>query len=889
MEGTARGVQRLVTLLLIAAATAPSVSGQEPKRPRAKPYLNMPATYPLAPGQWAAVPAFPKLRFTAPTFLTHVPGTSRLCVLEREGVIKTFENDPRTKDAAVMLDIQDRCQGQQDSGLLGLAFHPDFGKPGAKGRGWFFICYNFTPTPVRAPQQPPEQTPTKVRLSRFTIPDGEITADFESELVLIEQDDRNLFHTGGAMFFHPDDGFLYVAFGDEGSYGGRLGNSQRIDQGLFGGVIRIDVDNDPSRSHPPPRQPQRGKTAHYGIPNDNPFVAMPGVLEEFYAHGLRSPHRMTIDPVTKQIWLGDVGDGGHDPREEVNLIVRGGNYQWNYKEGNEDRPVYAARPANLIGVEQPPVYEYPHAGGDRCVIGGYVYHGPEHSSELGGKYIFGDYGVGRIWAMDYRHVQPPQITELCTLPSSSFRLTSFGTDERGELYLCTVEGRILKLARAGTPALPLTEQKPLPRLLSQTGAFADVRTLSPSASVLPYEVNVPLWSDHSQKLRWLALPARGAIRFSATDEWRFPPGAVFIKHFDLPVDDTNAAVRERLETRLLVIARDGSAYGVTYKWRADASDAVLLDGALTESVRVKTASGHREQVWTYPSRSDCLVCHNAMAGWVLGVNTRQMNRPCPDGGAENQLARWSRLGMFNRALSADEISQCGRLFALDDSTASVADRARSYLDANCAYCHRPLHLQQLFDARFETPLRLQRLVDAPAYRGGNQGGTLLIDPGRPHRSLLLQRLLACDGERMPPLGRSIADHAAATVVAAWIDDIAYERRLWFAKGIALAVIGLSLSAAATAWLRGWWLRRGLRPLFARLLAGVPFTLTLAACLAIPLTTRDQGNAARFLAIVNGGFALFCLSAIEWRWRRTPQQRRPTLLDGHRDLPDARAA
>jgi hypothetical protein len=351
---------------------------------------------------------------------------------------------------------------------------------------------------------------------------------------------------------------------------------------------------------------------------------------------------------------------------------------------------------------------------------------------------------------------------------------------------------------------------------------------------------------------------------------------VFVKHFDMPVDDTKSAVRKRLETRLLVMAADGSAYGVTYKWRADESDAELLDGAVAETIAVKTAAGRRQQTWTYPSRADCLACHTAMAGWVLGVNTRQINRPCPDGGGENQLARWSRMKMFNRQLSDTDIAVCGRLFPLDDHAANLGDRARSYLDANCAYCHRPLHMQQLFDARFETPLRLQRLVDAPAYRGGHgaEGSALLIEPGRPERSLLLQRLLACDGEQMPPLGRSIPDHAAAAVIAAWIDDIAYQRTLWCGKGTGLSVLALGLGATATFWLRGWWLRREVRPLYARLLAGVPFTVAVAACLAIPLTTRDQGDAATLLAIINGSAATLGLLAIEWRWRslKSPQQR-----------------
>src|SRR5690606_14114493 len=112
-----------------------------------------------------------------------------------------------------------------------------------------------------------------------------------------------------------------------------------------------------------PRQPERGITAHYFIPNDNPWVGEDGVLEEFYAIGLRNPHRMTLDAETGQAWIGDVGQAH---REEVNWLVKGANYQWPYKEGTR---TWRATPDPLIGTEQPPAYEYERQTGV-CVIGG---------------------------------------------------------------------------------------------------------------------------------------------------------------------------------------------------------------------------------------------------------------------------------------------------------------------------------------------------------------------------------------------------------------------------------------------------------------------------------------------------------------------------------------
>ena len=144
----------------------------------------------------------------------------------------------------------------------------------------------------------------------------------------------------------------------------------------------------------------------------------------------------------------------------------------------------------------------------------------------------------------------------------------------------------------------------LPKLLSDTGIFQSLRDLAPAPDVLPYDVNTPLWSDGAAKRRWIALPKNTRIGFSERGEWTFPPGTVFVKHFELPASDGRPA--RRLETRLLVTDRRGSGYGVTYRWRADGSDADLLVDGMTEEID----RGNRKQTWSYPSRTDCLVCHS---------------------------------------------------------------------------------------------------------------------------------------------------------------------------------------------------------------------------------------------------------------------------------------
>jgi hypothetical protein len=188
-----------------------------------------------------------------------------------------------------------------------------------------------------------------------------------------------------------------------------------------------------------------------------------------------------------------------------------------------------------------------------------------------------------------------------------------------------LESRLPPKAYLSMPAQP---DGVFPRLLSRTGAFKDTHNLVAGDGLVPYEVIVPFWSDGATKMRWMALPD-GKIKFAPTGEWGFPKGTVFVKHFELATDETHPERKRRLETRLLVCDAAGGVYGATYKWRADNSDADLLATNLTEPITVRTGSGVRTQLWYYPSGQDCLTCHTANAGYVLGVKTRQLNRLSP--------------------------------------------------------------------------------------------------------------------------------------------------------------------------------------------------------------------------------------------------------------------
>jgi uncharacterized repeat protein (TIGR03806 family) len=321
-------------------------------------------------------------------------------------------------------------------------------------------------------------------------------------------------------------------------------------------------------------------------------------------------------------------------------------------------------------------------------------------------------------------------------------------------------------------SMPKQATGKFPALLSQTGAFADVRTLSPGKALIPYDLILAFWSDGAVKSRWISLPP-GKIGFSRDGDWKFPAGSVFVKHFDLPVDDTDPRIRRRLETRLLVRDQNGGVYGATYKWRADNSDAELVTDAVTENISIKTATGTREQTWYYPSRKDCLACHTANAGGVLGLKTRQVNRDItyPGGVSDNQLRAWNHLGLFDAALSTTGLGDLPTLAARTDTSRSLEDRARSYLDANCSHCHRPGGTVANFDARYTTPLAKQGLIEGPVVIDENIDRSRVIAPKDIWRSILYMRADTNDSIRMPPLARLTIDTAGVDLLRQWIDSM----------------------------------------------------------------------------------------------------------------------
>ena len=747
-------------------------------------FLNgvFPEEAPSTTSSWSAVEAYPNLTFTDPIQLLELPGTNKFLMAGKRGEIWTFDKNPSTHIKLLALDIKNRVRTGGDSGLMGVALHPEFGQAGSPNRGYLYVFYRY------AIDQSVQTA--YLRLSRFNMPDDSNVFD-PAEHVLIQQYDRHDWHNGGGIFFGLD-GFLYLSIGDEGGANDQYDNGQKIDEGLLAGVLRIDVDKDPARSHPIIRQPQNPAappsgwpnsfSQDYYIPNDNPWVNPAATnLEEFYAIGTRSPHRMTQDPATGDIWLGDVGQGS---REEISLVPKGGNLQWPYKEGTIDGR--KAKPNPLIGFDVPPVYDYDRGTGN-CVIGGFVYRGTKWPS-LQGKYLFADHTNRNVWSMDYDAITGnTQITTLVSIPAfgtgSKNGISSFATDASGEVYILklyatnTDGGKIYKL-------IPNNPSPDPPKWLSQTGAFTDLANLSPAPGLIPYNVNAPLWTDGAAKKRWVAIPNNGSydtpgeqVIFSPDSEWSFPEGTVFIKHFEMPLDENNPAIIKRLETRFLVRGKNNKVYGVTYMWNAAGTDAELLTGSESKPYTISHADGTQSnRIWTFPDRGQCINCHNDHAGGVLGVKTHQLNGNItyPSTGiSDNQLRTWNHLGIFSTALNEADIPAYLRSDYIANASASAENRVRAYLDANCAHCHRPgSGINASFDARLSTPLESQELVEGALH--GSYGMTdAAVVKARDHtRSILLKRDNSLGNDAMPPLGKNVIDETYIQVLEEWIGSLA---------------------------------------------------------------------------------------------------------------------
>lgn len=667
--------------------------------------LTFPTGLPT-PSQLTPVRAFPNLNFDRPLYMTVAPGSTRLYVVEQDGRIRVFANDAAATTTETFLDIAGAVsRAGNEEGLLGLAFDPDY-----VNNGYFYVYYSLA-------------SPRRSRLSRFTRSATNANrADAGSEVILLEFSQPFSNHNGGCLQFGPD-GKLYVASGDGGSGGDPQNNAQDMTT-LLGKLLRVNPDGT--------------------VPGDNPFAGQGGgVRGEIWAYGLRNPWRFSFDRQTGELWLGDVGQGR---REEIDIIVRGGNYGWRLFEGNDEFNNPANEPASNF---EAPVIDYSHSFG-ASVTGGYVYRGPTLTSVLG-AYLYADFVSGRVWAAVYDGSQIVSNAQVASVNNPA----SFAEDADGEVYVCSFDGNIYKFEESGGGGAQF------PQTLSATGLFSNLATMTPTPGIIEYEINAPFWSDGSHKRRWIAVPGTARITFQQTGAWAFPVGTVIVKHFEM---DLATGGRTRLETRVL-IHHDSGWQGYTYRWNQAQTDADLLAGA--ESEIIATPQG--DVTWSYPSRADCLTCHTVAAGRILGPRTRQLNRDFAFPNAtDNQLRTWNHIGLFS-----NDIGDAAQYEALPDPTdagAPLADRARSYLHTNCAFCHLPNGPTPVnLDFRYGIPLASMNAVSVPPTTGLGVPSTFRISPFNRGDSQVYDLIGRLGGGRMPPIASTVVDDVGRELIGQWID------------------------------------------------------------------------------------------------------------------------
>ena len=353
--------------------------------------LPVAADSPVPAGQPEIALALHMAGFNQPLNIAHAgDGSGRLFVVERGGRIRII------KDGAVLptpfLDVSAKVRtagGEQ--GLLGLAFSPDYAS-----NGHFYVNYT-------------DLQGTSV-IARYSVSSNPDVADASSETVLLTLEQPYANHNGGHIAFGPNDGYLYIAFGDGGSANDPLGSGQNTDT-LLGKILRIDVESGV--------QP-------YAIPATNPYAQTAGYRPEIWALGLRNPWRFAFDRDTGDLYIADVGQ---TLWEEVNFQPAsspgGENYGWNIMEGAH---CFQSVTCDTTGLTLP-VVEYDHSLG--CSItGGVVYRGAAYPA-LRGAYLYADYCSGRIWSLKRDGVA----WEASLLLDTPYRITAFGEDEDGNVYL----------------------------------------------------------------------------------------------------------------------------------------------------------------------------------------------------------------------------------------------------------------------------------------------------------------------------------------------------------------------------------------------------------------------------------------------------------------------
>ena len=607
---------------------------------------------------------------------------------------------------------------------------------------------------------PQDTSPKHSRVIRYQIDPKSGQGDPTSRLMIIEWLSDG--HNGAGICFGKD-GMLYVTSGDGSSDSDANVAGQNLAK-LTSKVLRLDVSN-ASAAHP------------YQVPPGNPFIGQAGVRAETWVYGCRNPWRITSDPVSGQIW---VGENGQDQWEYAYLLRRGDNHGWSVLEGSH--PFLSQR---KLGPDKPvkPEIEHPHSE-FRSLTGGVVYRGRKYPA-LAGAYIYGDFSTGRIWAMLHDGTNALWHRQIAV---TGLSITGFGTDPDGEVLIADHTTGLYRLEAAP----PRTDLPPFPKKLSETALFTSLQRMEPVPGVHPYEINAPQWADGAVTRHWLALPAGEPLIPLNVKSWNFPNETVLVQQLEWPRPNGDAV---RLETRLLVRLRNEWT-GYSYIWRPGQDDADLATADGDDLDLSKLVPGDTGPLWHVPSRAECMMCHSRAANYTIGTTTLQLNHRRSDGA--NQLERLEAAGILQNDVAGFEswlselhgrhsdATASGNLrpsvllpkpaasvpAQVDpyDASAPVEKRVRSYLAANCAQCHvMSGGGNSAIDFDYSNSLEGLKLVgQKPQHWPFDIERPLLIAPGDPNRSVLYRRISQREEAAMPPLAINRVDQKAAEMFRAWI-------------------------------------------------------------------------------------------------------------------------
>jgi uncharacterized repeat protein (TIGR03806 family) len=675
---------------------------------------------------FAGLPAF-----SAPVLMLQEPSTSaRWYVVQKTGIVYVFDNQPNVTARRQFIDLRAAIavdtdpNSDDERGLLGMSFHPNY-----PANPRVYLSYT-----TNAPG-------LVSRVVEYQTRDGGQTLDPSSAVTIIQTYQPESNHKGGNIAFGPD-GFLYIGFGDGGGGGdahGSIGNGQRMST-LLGKMLRIDVDG--ATGGTPYRIPA-GNAFPGGAVCNNDTGTYTQSCPEIYAYGFRNPWRWSFDRGSGELWVGDVGQ---NTWEEVDRVTAGGNYGWRCREGAHG---FNSTCGSNAGSSIDPIAEYSHAQGI-SITGGYVYRGTAVPA-LTGRYLFGDFGSGRIWQIA-RDTTPTQT--VTTGFDSGLSIASFAQGADGEIYVVNYAGTLYQIGNSVTGSA-------VPAQLSATGCVSATNPAQPASGVIPYAPNAPFWSDGATKTRFLALPDGQRITVGSDGDFDFPNGSVLIKNFRLG--------NQLIETRLLKHHNDGSWAGYTYEWNPQGTDATRVIGG--KSVQVAG------QTWLFPSEAQCLLCHTSGAGRSLGLEIHQLNGNLTytqTGRTANQLDTLNAIGVLSPGLSLP-VAQLASLPDPYGTAGTLNERARAYLHTNCSQCHRPGGGTPVnLDLRFTTPLASTNACEVAPVRDLGIASARIIAVGGSNaaaRSLLVIRPGHTDADAMPPLLPRVVDSSGVALLTSWVNSL----------------------------------------------------------------------------------------------------------------------